>query len=265
MRVSYSASALKTFTACQQKYVHRYVLETPVDIDYKPSEAVNLGSAYHKLLELTDWSDKKYTPKLLVDVCEQYKLVYNDDGAKLAAMLRAFWAVRDTTESCLAKEINVSKDDTQKVIIDAVIQKSNNDWYICDAKTTSKLCEFLPHQLKTDIQMQLYHSFYPEIAELLQLSPDKYKGILYRQFKKPLQVYKEGESFESYTQRCKADYREIKVYPDCNKDFKAAVQGVNLLLKDATAACKNHSNCFAYHSKCEYFNTCHGVEVQAAF
>jgi hypothetical protein len=251
---SYSASALKTFTACQKKYWHQYIAETPQDPDYETPHAFDFGSAAHELLDKTKHKPELFSLNLVREICEKYSLNFACEGAKIASMLRAYYSHKQC--NVIATELVIS-EAPRKAIVDA-ITIINSKWFIVDIKTAASFCPYLPSRLPTDIQMLQYNSMAHTIPVLLpELESKQYGGILYRELKKPLQRYKDGEDYDSFTLRCTSDYRELHVAPSA--DDERLLHLINLI-NTAERFIENHSECVKFNSKCKFFNSCHNSQ-----
>lgn len=244
---SYSASALKTFTTCQTKYFHRYIWNTPKNKDYVTPEAFTFGSAFHWLLEKCKHKKKHFTNELLEEACNQYKLTMNEEGAKLYSMLQVYFT-KFEKDFVLHCETNISPSENRKAIIDLAIIREGL-WYIVDIKTTSEFCPYLPLRLSSDLQMQQYYFF----VENIGLDMQNFGGVIYREVKKPLQRYKENETFESFSARCISEIRETFVKIDDTSDIEHVCNVVDELQNPI----KNSSECIKFKNKCEYFDACH--------
>jgi hypothetical protein len=268
-QVSYSGAS--TLNECERKYCYKYLARIDKDRDYVSPDYFSLGQAFHKVLELTNHKHSLFSGINFRGVVESFKLDYASEGARIAAMLRKYWMLHNAVGlDVVACEIKFAGTYTNG-IIDAVMVDAEGNWWIVDLKTAGRLEENLPARIKLDPQLNLYAAFRVAAAEQAKVDPDKFAGVRYRETSKPGQVYKAGETFESYTQRCDAGVkcREI-VIPANEIDSKAsylefcknierahAMQNEFNSTKTFVGRC-NFKACLAWGRPCEYFSACYG-------
>lgn len=268
LSLSYSGSS--TLQACERKYCLRYLARVQTDPDYVNPDYFAFGNAFHKVLELTRHDPKQISKINFRDIITSYKLEYVTDGARISAMLRRYWELHlKYPLNVVATETKVTAERTNGVI-DAIMSDDFGNWWIVDLKTTGKLDPALPARIAKDTQLNLYASFAEQLAHQYSLDVNMFAGIRYREALKPLQVYKAGESFESYTQRCETGtkVREI-IVPIADLDVeeslgefyesvkKADAIQATFIEANALVGKRNYGNCLAYGKPCEFFSWCH--------
>jgi hypothetical protein len=231
----------------------------------------SIGNCFHKVLELTFHNPNRFGEIDFRSLVESYDLNFHDDGARIAAMLRKYWALHLTLGlTVLACEIKFSGTYTNG-IIDAIMVDDFGEWWIVDLKTSGKKDNGLPARISKDMQLNLYAAFRSEVAAQLKLDPELFAGIRYREALKPLQVRKSGELFDAFTVRCEegAECREI-VVPACELDsqemygeFSKVIERAHalqreFLTKESVVGRCNFKACLNYNSPCEWFSLCYG-------
>ena len=186
-----SHSGINTMLACEHKFASRYVYKTPVDSDYVDSKALHFGKAFHKILENCKHDYKLCTTGMMREVCNDFSLAWDNDGAKIASCLRSYFAGQDPKWKCIHTEVGFETDD-HKGFIDAIFEHVDDKrWRIGDNKTSGvKLEVAIKAKLINDQQMNMYVWHAPFIALMLGLDIDKFDGISYREVEKPRHRWK---------------------------------------------------------------------------
>ncbi len=196
-----SASSANTFNSCERKGLEYSIKKSKPDSDYIRPGYFAFGTAFHSVLEKSMHDFRRFKTSILFDACKSEWLFWNNEGAKLMAILRSYWAL--IAESNL-KPTHFEKwfqNDLARGKIDLILEAPSG-WYICDTKTNGQsLSPTKKTELTNDPQMNLYGAFHDIIAESLDLDPDKWLGIVYREVEKPKQHYKLGETFEEFHAR----------------------------------------------------------------
>jgi hypothetical protein len=245
--------------ACEAKFIKKYVEKEPVDIDWSPSLATRFGNAFHKIMEQCKDSPMLYKQEMLTKACEEYDLNYIDHGAKIACMIRA-WFANALDYECLACEVHIETEELQ-MYIDAVY-KCGEKWFLVDRKTASSFDKNIHKKLATNQQIVIYVTHAHLVAERLSLKMEDFGGFKYIEVKKPMYKLKKDETFEQFTQRCVSDYRSTTLAPSDIKldlimeNVKRIVTKLDTISPDT--ATMNFGSCMMYGSPCEYWSKCHG-------
>jgi hypothetical protein len=279
LNVSYSCAS--TFQECEYKGCLRYFLKAPKDIDYVEPDYFKIGNAFHKVLEITKHCPNAFSSINFKGIVKDYGLDEIEDGGKIMAMLRVYWAFHSQIPLKVIACEHKFTTTISNGIIDAIMKEDGSSsenylkgdkdaWWIIDLKTTGKPEEALPSRLHRDPQMCLYAAVAPSFAEKYGLAPEKFAGIRYREVSKPLQRYKAGEEFSSWTTRCQASFREIVVLKedmslkesfDCFARVVDRIHEIESQLADTgkILALKNPKACLNFGKSCEYFSVCNNA------
>jgi hypothetical protein len=266
-RLSYSS--YQTIKACEQKYYHYKIANTPYDTDYNDEkESLILGKAFHSLLEFT-----KHTKDNLsegIKIVQSTANIENDKMALVVAMANVYLRTKTTHPifknlNPIAIEMEISDKDFIG-FIDVIFGDIDGNWYIGDLKTTARQSETLKARLEMDAQLHLYSSYAVQIAEKLGLDISKFKGSLYISTNKTTIKRKASEmKLSDYVTRLEESI-ETRIYVvPMDKDKTKWVKSDFMTyhsrtkgLRKVPIADKNYSNCEMYFTPCPYFSKCHG-------
>lgn len=267
-----SHSGASTLQECERKYFFKYIVKIEKDVDFVTPDYFSFGQAFHKILEVTNHEHSNFSGSIAKGIIESHKLDFNSDGARIFAMLRKYWVLhRACGLRCKKCEIKFTGTYTNGFVDAVMVEPCGKKWWIVDIKTAGQVDNALPARIKLDQQLNLYAAFRASIAESCGLDPYEFAGIRYRESFKPLQVYKEGESFESFTSRCDAGAkcREIiipaseldskKAYAEFCQNISRAHELENEYKKTQGLVGRcNFKNCISYGRPCEYYSACYG-------
>jgi hypothetical protein len=226
---------------CEQKYAFRKVLECPPDEDYKQeTDAMDVGSVFHKCLELCKHDLNGFAFPTLIECIEEYP-------------------VQIELELLAPKEF--------KGFVDVVLEGDKGYW-ITDIKTAASISRFLRSRLASDRQLNLYVHWYEKL-----LKPDKpILGCRYRAVTKSRLKYKKDETFKQLSDRI---FQGINAYeyviplelmnPESAANTFAKVRKRQKQLHKDAVPVRNFNYCESYFRPCEFWSKCHGKQFTEDF
>jgi hypothetical protein len=275
-----SNSGANTFNECEFKGFLQYIAKAPKDSDYQDPRYFAFGSAFHHILEWCNHDHKKFNAELVKSALLKESLAWENEGAKIMAMLRSYFAMHLKAPLELVGAEIWFENDLVRGKVDAVFVDPAGGWWISDIKTTGQPLSPTKHvELINDQQMNLYGVFGDLLAQKLGLAPENWAGIRYREIEKPRHKYKLGETFEQFHARVaekgNPPAREIvltkeqlnwdSVYANFLETVKRARQ-----LQEAynagqpVAARQNFQGCKKWGTPCPYWSHCYGSLYSAA-
>lgn len=259
-----SYSSLQTFKSCQRRWHYRKIEKLPEDSNYKESESLLFGKAYHQSLE-----DCLHNPELFTN--DMFKKAITDFNQKenahaIFACIQAYF--QQGHKQAIACEYELEHD---RIIgyIDAIIPYQDG-WAILDLKTARSLANDLQSRLAKDAQLNLYASFVNDIAKKYDLNAEDFKGCVYNVALKPYSKVKDGESLMEYSYRSGArniDLFIAKQYlnPQYFRDeVEATYAKMERIQQSGDLPECNYSACYSYFSPCPYWSRCYGAEYDAS-
>lgn len=277
-----SNSGANTFNDCEQKGFLQYIVKSPKDSDWKDPRYFAFGSAFHNVLEWCGHDYRRFSAELVKSALLKELLQWDNDGAKIMAMLRSYWILCSKSPQLeLAGAEIWFENDLVRGKVDAIFRESVTGlWWICDIKTTGiALSQTKEMELINDQQMNLYGVFHDLIAEKLGLDPNLWAGIRYREIEKPRHKYKLGETFDEFhariSEKGNPNAREIVVTRDrMNWDsvyanFLLTVKRVRELQNAYNTGTpiqprQNFKSCKQWGTPCPYWSHCYGNLYSAA-
>lgn len=266
MKLSYSG--MTCLQDCERKYVHRYVMKSKQDTDFETPNYFDFGSAFHKVLELTNHEAKNFGSVNFGGIIESYEsLDWVADGGRIAALLRNYWLLHGQLPLKIAVcEMRLDLDKTTAIIDAIAVDPTSGEWWIIDLKTTGMMDATLPARISRDPQLNHYAACAPAIAKTLHLDIRRFAGVRYREGFKSRVEPKEGETFEKYTARVQSNskIREIVVASSDLKvaevweSFSLAYETALILTNNANAGRCNYNSCLKWSRPCEFFSHCYG-------
>lgn len=262
-----SPSSLSLFQSCARKYFHKKVAKTKEDPGEQDRTALDVGSAFHLVLEEChhDLSELKYST--VVKACN--KTVPGGEFAEeqaplIAAMLKSYREVFiDSGMEVLACEIEL-ETPTFYGFVDAVMLDKDGGWWIADMKTAASYSRQLQAVIPRHLQLNLYAAHASLVAEKLDLTISDYMGCRYLLTTKTKVKRKIGEGVKEYIDRLSMSVSSYD-FPIGKEDMdprgamlihKSGVEGTKSKAKEDYLC--NFSNCTQYYRSCEYFSQCHG-------
>jgi hypothetical protein len=269
-----SNSGVACMNDCERRFCHRYLLKTPKDPDFKDPAYFGFGRAFHGILEHTAGDPKRYSASAIGrPIVEKNGLNWDNDGAKISAMLRTFWLLAAQRPLAIAACEVEFENDIARGKIDAIGVDDQLNWYICDWKTTGVSLDLTkPAMLRQDPQLCLYGALSEDIAAQLNLEPHKFAGVLLREIEKPRHRWKEGETFDSFHARISEKGnpagRDMFVpidelqWQDSYGNFLEAVKRARALQQEwiagnETPGRQDTRNCKQWGSPCEFWSQCY--------
>jgi len=269
-RLSYSSGNL--LLNCEQRYWHHKVGNTPHDADHEDNvESLNVGKAFHAVLEDTMHTETKETHKLVISYCKEYEV----PGKILMvhAMVRRYLAMHAMSGlKCILCETPLSynhpthKTDVFTGYIDAIlVDPYTKVWWVTDLKTAARWDEKKVALLPQDPQLNLYSHFAVMMASVMDLDPAKFGGIRYRVTTKATIKQSAREGDADYYQRLFDRIQSLDVViPKHLMDSQGVWDRHMELwhkaedLRAGVAPQRNYQNCMNYMRPCPWFSQCHG-------
>ena len=262
-RLSYSSATL--LKNCETRYCHHKVWNTPKDLDYEDKQdAFNLGKAFHWILEESLHTEKDLM-KHLEAACKAFGV--EDDKALLHAMvLRYLQTHIESGLKVIKCEQSLSNEDMIG-FIDVILGEEDGGFWFGDMKTAAWVKDLLFARLKNDVQLNTYSFFHREVAGVLDLDPNKFRGCRYRVVTKTKLKQKSTESYVEYVKRLAKNVKSydiiIPVEDMCIEktyDDHLRLHARTMELRAGEVPTKNLSYCDSYFSPCPYWSQCHGSE-----
>ena len=262
-----SPSSLALFNTCRRQYFLKKVAKVPIDEDASDdTEAFQVGKAFHKCLEDTMHVLDGYT----YDRCNKVVTEEFDLDATTTPMIFAMLGKYRLIHAqagldCIAVEQPIDTP-TFYGIVDAVLQARDGSWWVSDSKTASSYSPSLPPTLPYHPQLNLYAAHAGDLAKVLCLDPEKFKGCRYRLVTKSRIAMKKSEGLQNYISRlgesCRGfDFvlpKEIMVPAEVAAQHLAAKRHIDTF-KDAEDYAPNYGSCMNYFRPCVYWGQCHST------
>lgn len=270
-----SHSSASTLLECEQKYAYYKIDGAPNDPDYVKSDALAIGSAFHKVLEDSKHEKPESIRASLLACVEDPEVRLPESEILLchAMVLKYLRLHKQMGFKVLAVEIGI---ETKEVVgyIDAIMEDLQGFWWIVDLKAKKSLSPTEIAMLKNDPQLNLYAAHAGMIAEMLNLDVKKFGGCRWRVVTKTTAKQKAGETDAAYVARLADDH--VKAY-DIPVPFDEAAAAERLqthleLFKRTqklpkSKPLKNFKSCNSFFSPCQYWSRCYGktfTEMQDA-
>lgn len=260
-----SPSGINAYLSCQRKYWHRYVAKTEPD-NIPDSEALNVGKAFHQVLEDRGHELDGLSMREVAKACEANSL---DESfcPMIFAMLASYRTMhKQSGLKAVACEVNIDSSDLYGFVDVILADPKTRHWWIGDMKTASSYSKMLQATLSRHLQLNAYSLYSKDLAEAFGLDPKLYQGVRYRLTTKSKLKRKDGEAMQPYFDRLQMAIQSfdfpINEWEMDAKGTLSLIKRVNLLTKskDADDYLCNQGNCTAYYRPCEYFSKCHGNE-----
>lgn len=272
-RLSYSSSTL--LKNCEQKYYHHKVNKTKIDEDAakRDNSHFALGSSYHYVLEMSMHTKPEDIIKDL-DYCVQEIGLKEEDRALTHAMVLSNLRLRKGSKlKVIGCEYSI-KDPKVIGFIDAIeVNVETGEYYISDLKTAASFYDSKLADLPSDSQLNLYCSYYKEIAEEYGLDPEKFMGSRYLVSTKSKAKQKKTETYNEFVIRL-LDSSAVKsifvtipkelMRIEANKKEFMDMYDKSLKLREKTIEpVKNFTFCNAFFKSCDFYSQCHGQTNEA--
>lgn len=270
-----SHSSASTVLECEQKFAYYKIDGFPNDPDYVKSDALAIGSAFHKVLEDSKHEKPESIRASLLACTEDPDVRLPESEVLLchAMVLKYLRLHKQMGFKVLAVEIGI---ETKEVVgyIDAIMEDLQGFWWIVDLKAKKSLSPTEVAMLKNDPQLNLYAAHAGMIADSLKLDAKKFGGCRWRVVTKTTAKQKNGEADAAYVARLADDH--VKAY-DIPVPFDEAAAAERLathleLYKRTqklakSKPIKNFKSCNSFFSPCQYWSRCYGktfTEMQDA-
>lgn len=268
-RLSYSSATL--LKNCEQRYFNYKVAKLAKDKDVEESNAFAMGKAFHHVLEMSMHKKPENIVNKLEECVELFGIEEEEIG-QLHAMVLQYLRCRKQTElEAIACEYSIV-DDNCIGFIDLIEGfregDSWGDWYITDLKTARTFWATLTARLPQDRQLNLYASFFGQIAKEFGLDPARFKGCRYRVTTKTTAKQKKTESYNDYVMRL-VEAKNVKSYDivvpveklninQISNEFESLYRR-SIELRNGDVPTRNYSYCETYFKPCDYWSQCHGT------
>lgn len=242
-----------------------------VDIDPDVSQstlALDIGKAYHQVLEDTDHKKENFQLEILNNACRDNNIGDPATMAMIRAMLYKYMILHEKSGLeivCIEEEI---EDKLVIGYIDVVLKCPNSGkWYICDMKTAAGVyVDQLSQKLPRDNQLNLYSYYIDQLAEKYNLDVGLYQGALYRVTNKTKIKFSKRETIQDYYLRCldRIEAFQFFIPVDKLKPKKAYDNVINirdkaleLFTKKEEDIPQNFNSCQEWNRSCEYYSNCY--------
>lgn len=264
--ISYSASGV--LLSCERRYWFEKVVRQAPDPDYSDDkEALNVGKAYHQVLEHSKHDSKNYTDELLNNAIKENNLSDHHRYIVFASLVSYYQLRRGSALKCIACEVKVG-NEVFVGYIDVILMDSYGNWWITDLKTSGQIKEGMFARLTMDTQLNLYAYFADQVAEQLNLSMDQFMGVRYCVVGKSRMKVKPSESLIEFASRAEVRCLDIEIDKQDMQPI-AAYNSMMRLLDRANALTEmelvpNRNNCIQYESPCPFWSQCHNGKTYSA-
>lgn len=261
-RLSYSSAGL--LKNCSMKYFHHKVNNTKRDFDAEANyDAFNVGKCFHYVLEENGHSEDRLE-ELLAKGCKAFNVESSE--SMIHAMLLRYLQIHQRSELEVVKCELALENEEFLGFIDVILTDEAGYWWIADLKTAKFFKPEEAVRLPEDVQLNLYCSFYKDIAKVLGLDPKKWMGARYRVTTKSVLKLKANESYIEHVLRTAKNVKSYDiVVPKKLMQPKETYQE-HLRLHQKSLQLRNHeilpernrSHCMSFFKPCEFWSQCHG-------
>ena len=263
-----SSSSATTLRACEQKWFFYKVEKRENDSDYSESDSLMIGKAFHSVIEQTKHKYPRKIVPYLKDCTGDADIKLDPEYYPLIiGMVYSYTNYLASTDLTVVDvEIEIG-DEEFLGYVDAVFTDNDDNWWISDNKTWAYFSPSQAGQLANHVQMNLYASFAPQIAEMYDLDMKKFKGCRIMATTKPKN--KQGklsrkEWAEKLKDLCMTWDIEIPTKTLNPKKHLLAHKWLHdradQLREGHDEPNKNYDHCMSYYSPCQYWSGCHGCE-----
>lgn len=266
--LSYSSGTL--IKNCQQKYYYYKVAGVAKDEDSAQDEtAFNVGKAFHYVMEMNNHSEDQLDHWIDI-ACKSFEV--EDKKAMINAMLLRYLQVHKKSGlETVFCEFEIKTDDFIGYV-DAVMKEPDDGWWLTDLKTASRFSEIHQARLTRDPQLNLYGYFAKDIANYLELDPEKFRGARYRTTTKSTLKKKVRESYREYVLRMAESIKsydivipkELMSPEEIMKDHLELKVLADKFRSGEAEPKRNRSYCDSFFRSCEYWSQCYGCEFTEA-
>lgn len=268
-RLSYSSSTL--LQNCSQKYYYYKVQKAEKDKDCsdRDDSHFHYGTSFHYILEMSMHEKPKKIGELLEYCVQEFGLKEDHVPHVHASVIQYLRLRKDSGFKAVACEYAI---EHKSIIgyVDLIEKRENGDFYISDLKTAASFYESKISELASNPQLNLYASFYKEIAKKFDLDVDKFQGARYLVATKSKAKQQKRESYEDFVMRLvnknlvKCIFvtipKELMRIEETREEIEKLHKKSLKLRKGTAKPERNYSYCSAFFRGCDYFSKCHGLE-----
>jgi len=268
-RLSYSSSTL--VSNCEQRYYYYKVKKVDKDKDAaaRDDSHFHIGTSFHHVLEMS-MHEKPEDIDSDLEYCIQNEGLKEEDKGLVHAMVLQYLRLRKGSGfKAIACEYAIE----DKVVIGYVdlieVHEESGDWFISDLKTAKTFYDSKIAELPANPQLNLYASFYKEIAKKYDLDPEKFRGCRYLVCTKSSAKQQPKETYAGYVMRM-VDKKLVKAIfitipkelmrIDATRKEIIRLHERTIELRQGAKPIKNLSYCNSFFRPCDYFSRCHGFE-----
>lgn len=261
-----SPSSMALYQSCARKYFYKKIDGRKPDDDVDQDvEALNIGSAFHKVLEDTRHYLKDLSYQTVLKVATDHAVA--DAAPMIFAMLSHYKAMHEASGlAVVACEVEVETKEFFG-IVDVILKDLENNWWIGDMKTASSYNPAALHPtLGRHPQLNLYAFHAAHIGASWGLEPNKYRGCRYRLTTKSKLIRKRDEELGAFIGRVSNvvksyDFPVLKeaMDPEGIYDLHTRVrEEIDISGKLQANFLQNFGNCMQYYRPCDFWSACHG-------
>jgi len=266
MRVSYSSSTL--FQGCNRRWFYKKVRKLPIDPDCEEdTTALRVGKCFHQILEDCNHDRRFYKLDLIKKCFADNDITDPTNRGMIMAMVDMYLKLHEKQGLKIRVcEIQIGDDDLIGYI-DAIMTDDDDGWYIVDLKTAGRLNNSLLARLSKDPQLNIYSYYVPQIAKMLNLDPDNFRGTRYRVTTKAQIKMNKKESLLEFMNRVK---ERIESYDICipaedlipEQTYRGFMRIRDKMNETSEMVdekvTQNFGYCEQYFKPCEYWSRCYG-------
>lgn len=166
----------------------------------------------------------------------------------------------------ISVEIEIG-DETLIGYVDAIMTDDDGGWYIVDLKTAGRLNNSLLSRLSKDPQLNIYSFYAPQIAKMLNLDVDMFRGTRYRVTTKAQIKKNKKESLLEFIKRVFDRVESYDIFIPAESLIPQSTHSHFMRLREKMEELsevkeelvpQNFGNCEAYFKPCEYWSRCYG-------
>jgi len=264
-----SNSTANEFSLCQRKSYFRKMCGDPGREG--DMTALQLGSAFHRFLELTLHQWPQNGEAILISVMEETKLNPDLKCLITSMIIKYCNYQKQIDRKFLAFELYAENKMFQATVDALYIEGSG--WGILDLKTSGGFTETKKATLERDSQINLYSQMAPEIAKAYnkkypkaqKLDGKDYKGFRYLVVSKPRLTFDSTANFVNEVKRFmdKVQITDlflpvINLKPEEARFRMLAIRKQFLeVWKGKRAPVPNYNSCDSYNRLCSYYDRCY--------
>jgi hypothetical protein len=266
MRVSYSSSGL--YQSCARKFYHRKIRKTPIDPDCEEdTTALRVGKCFHQVLEDCMHKRELYKVPIIKKAFIDNDITEDTLKGLIMGMVKKYFILHEKQGlETISVEIEIG-DETLIGYVDAIMTDDDGGWYIVDLKTAGRLNNSLLSRLSKDPQLNIYSFYAPQIAKMLNLDVDMFRGTRYRVTTKAQIKKNKKESLLEFIKRVFDRVESYDIFIPAESLIPQSTHSHFMRLREKMEELsevkeelvpQNFGNCEAYFKPCEYWSRCYG-------